>query len=276
MNDGRNIRITTGPRLTGMPANPPWLAISRPMPSADFRLFCFPYAGGNSLIYRAWPGNLPSNIEVCPVQLPGRGSRIRETPHKTLSSMVESLGETLPRYLDKPFVFFGHSMGAMIAFELARLLRRSYGIEPVRLFVSGRCAPHIPDPDPPTYNLPKPEFIEELRRLNGTPRDALENPELMELMIPLLRADFEVVQTYAFSPAEPLSCPISAFGGLEDEEVMYEHLKGWERHTTGHFTLKMFPGDHFFLNTSSEALLLAISADLSRSSGPCPIPKPLF
>jgi len=141
-------------------------------------------------------------------------------------------------------------------------LRREHGPGPVHLFVSGRRAPQVPDPDPPTYNLPEPEFLEELRRLNGTPKAVFEHPELMQLMIPILRADFELVQTYMYLPEPPLDCPISAFGGLQDEDVTREHLEAWRDQTTASFSLQMFPGDHFFLHTAQAFLLQTIACKL--------------
>jgi medium-chain acyl-[acyl-carrier-protein] hydrolase len=145
--------------------------------------------------------------------------------------MVKSISEVIEPHLDKPFAFFGHSMGAMISHDLARALRRKYGVEPVHLFVSGRRAPQMPRTRKTTYDLPEPEFIEELRRLNGTPQEVLDQPELMQLMIPLLRADFSVCQTYQYEPEPPLTCPITVFGGLEDETTR-EELVGWRAQTS--------------------------------------------
>lgn len=247
--------------LQKLTANP-WLVIQRPNPRATFRLFCFPYAGGSTLIYRTWADSLPVHVEVCGIQLPGRGSRMREQPFLDLVELVETLAPVLEPYFDKPFAFFGHSMGATIGFEMARLLSREGKQLPQHLFVSGRRAPQFPETDCPTYNLPDPEFIEELRRLNGTPRELLENPELMQLLLPLLRADFTVCQTYALKEAPPLTCPITACGGLQDTCVSREHLEGWRQHTSDSFALRMLPGDHFFLQTSQPALLRMLAREL--------------
>jgi len=179
-----------------------------------------------------------------------------------LSPLVQALAEAILPFLDRPFAFFGHSMGAMISFELARILRRSPGLKLAHLFVSGRVAPHIIEDDRHTHELPEPEFIEELRRLNGTPIEALEHPELMQLMTPLLRADFSVVGTYTYLPDLPLSCPITALGGLQDSEVSREQLEAWREHTTASFSLHMFPGDHFYLNTERPLLLRVLSRKL--------------
>lgn len=197
-------------------------------------------------------------------QLPGRVPRLREPPHTILTTLVEEIAHVIRPYLDRPFAFFGHSMGAMISFELARLLRRDEANAPLHLFVSGRRAPQIPDTDPVAYNLPDAEMIKELRRLNGTPPEVLEHPELMQLMLPLLRADFEVVKTYCYLVEPPLDCPLSAFGGLQDTEAQREHLEGWREQTTPNFTLRMFDGDHFFIQQAEPVLLRALAQELWR------------
>ncbi len=149
-----------------------------------------------------------------------------------------------------------------MAFEFARLLRDEYGLEPAHLFISGHRAPHIPYPGPVTFHLPEPEFINGLRRLKGTPDEVLENPELMQLLMPLLRSDFELIQTYDFVPSTPLGCDLTALGGVADQEVERSHLAEWRRHTTGHFSTLMFPGDHFFLLKAQRLLLQVISQRL--------------
>ncbi|HEX8091839.1 MAG TPA: alpha/beta fold hydrolase, partial [Blastocatellia bacterium] len=199
---------------------------------------------------------------VCPVQLPGRGNRLQEPSFTRLVDLVQALNQALFPYFDKPFAFFGHSMGAMIAFELARSLRRDYGLEPMHLFVSGRVAPQIRRQEPITYDLPEPELLEELRRLNGTPKEVLEHPELMQLMLPLIRADFQVVQTYKYSPEPPLSCPISAFGGLQDQGVSRAALEAWREQTAATFIIRMFDGDHFFLHGVQPLFLSILAQEL--------------
>jgi medium-chain acyl-[acyl-carrier-protein] hydrolase len=243
------------------PANP-WFTCPRPSPQASLRLFCFPYAGGSALIYRNWPDVLPKNIEVCLLHLPGRGNRLGEKPFSELLPLVEAIAEAIVPYLDKPFAFFGHSMGALIGFELARYLRRQNKPLPSHLFISGRTAPQVPDNDPATYDLPHEEFVRELQRLNGTPKEVLEHPELMHLIVPLLRADFSVCQTYSHAAEPAFNFPITVFGGLQDYEVPREHLEPWSEHTLQNFKLRMIPGDHFFLNSSQPLLLQALSQEL--------------
>lgn len=239
----------------------PWLASFKPNPRARARLFCFPYAGGGAHIYRAWPDSLPATIEVCPVQLHGHGARLMEAPFTQMSPLVQATAEALLPYLDRPFAFFGHSMGALVGFELARQLRGQCDPQPVHLFVSGCFAPNLPDPYP-LRHLPEPEFLEELRRLNGMPQEALENTELMRLLLPTLKADCTVTETYTYTDRPPLNCPISAFGGLQDHLLSRDDLDGWRQQTTASFSLRMFPGDHFFLQTAQPLLLQILSREL--------------
>ena len=239
-----------------------WFAYPRPNPQARLRLFCFPYAGGSALVYRNWPDLVPKDIEVCLLNLPGRGGRLAEEPHTRLLPLAEAVGEAIVPHLDKPFAFFGHSMGALIGFELARHLRRQDRPQPAHLFVSGRAAPQVPAADPVTYDLPEDEFIRELRRLNGTPGEVLEHPELMHLVLPLLRADFSVCETYEYTAEPSFDFPITAFGGLQDDEAPRESLEAWAEHTLRSFKLHMLPGDHFFLNSARPLLLQALSREL--------------
>jgi medium-chain acyl-[acyl-carrier-protein] hydrolase len=199
---------------------------------------------------------------VCAVLLPGRGHRTREEPLTRVATIVERLAPVVELYSAKPFAFFGHSMGALIGFELARRLRREAAAGPAHLFASGCRAPQIPDSSPPTYNLPDAEFLERVRSLNGTPPEVLAHGELMQMVLPLLRADFEAVNTYEYSDEPPLGCPISAYGGLRDEEVARAHLEAWGRHTTGDFVLRMFDGDHFFLHQAEPLLLSVLGREL--------------
>ncbi|HEX8145860.1 MAG TPA: alpha/beta fold hydrolase [Pyrinomonadaceae bacterium] len=248
----------------------PWLIVPRPNPAAALRLFCFPYAGGAARVYRSWAEHLPDGVELCLVELPGRGTRMWEPRLTSILSVAEALEPTLLAALDRPFAFFGHSMGAVTAFEVARRLRRRHGRQPAHLFVSGSAAPHLPRIHPVTYDLPEDEFIEHLVSLNGTPREVHENASLMELLLPLLRADFQAVQTYAWQEEPPLSCPVHAFGGLEDANVSRERLAAWREQTTASFSLRMFPGDHFFINTSGPVLLEVLSSELRRyAARPC-------
>lgn len=215
------------------------------------------------MIYRDWPRKLPSDIELCAIQLPGRSNRLAEPSYTNILAIARAIAAEIVPLLDMPFAFFGHSMGAVIGFELARLLRAEGRPLPLHLFVSGRQAPQIPDDDPVTYNLPNHEFINELRRLNGTPKEALEHPELMELLSPIIRADFEAIQTYEYIPDKPLDCPITAFGGLQDRDVSRENLEAWRQQTTSSFLLRMLPGDHFFVNSARDVIITIVAQTLA-------------
>jgi len=242
-----------------------WIAFRKPNPQARLRLFCFPYAGPGASIFRTWSDGLPADVEVCPVQFPGRETRLMEAPFTQLSPLVQALAQALVPLLDKPFAFFGHSLGALVGFELARQLRKQPGqpaVQPVRLFVSGDRAPQIPQRNRPIHALPEREFLVELRRLNGIPGKVLENAELMQIMLPALRADFAVYETYVYSTEPPLNCPISIFGGLQDRRVSRGDLEAWRDQTSVSFSLRMFPGDHFFLNTTQPLLLHELSQEL--------------
>jgi medium-chain acyl-[acyl-carrier-protein] hydrolase len=241
----------------------PWIVYAKRNPGASRRLFCFPYAGAAAYVFNNWSKFLPNDMEVCAIQLPGRGKRLREPMHTRMSTLCEALYPAVKPLLDKPFVFFGHSMGAVISFELARLLRRERQPLPSHLFVSGRRAAQVREDEPPIYDLPEAEFIAELIRLNGTPREVLEHHELLELMLPLLRADFELIHTYEYSPEPPFAFPITAFGGLEDLEVSSEQLAAWREQTTSQFRLHMLPGDHFFIHRAQDSVLRIINQDIS-------------
>lgn len=243
-----------------------WIEFPRPNPQARLRLFCFPYAGGSTLIYRNWHQSLPPSVEVCAVQLPGRGIRLREPPLRDTVAVVKHVTEVIYGTLDKPFAFFGHSMGALVSFETARNLRRLGVRQPEHLFVSGRSAPKFRYPERPLHALPEGELMDELRRLNGTPREVLDNPELMSLMLPTLRADFEVCETYKYTPEAPLGCPVSVQGGLQDD-IERARLEAWAEETCAGFSLEMFPGDHFFLHTSTQLLLRSLSQHLEQVVG---------
>jgi len=199
-------------------------------------------------------------VEVCPVELPGHGTRRRETPLTSVPEMVEAAAKGIAPALDLPFAFFGHSMGTVIAFELARHLDTSRKMTPLGIFASGRQAPHLPERDPPIHHLPDSEFLAELGRYNGTSETILRNRELMQLLLPTLRADFTAIETYTYEPSSsPINWHITVLGGLEDS-VTREELEGWRALTAGKFLVRMFTGDHFFLYGDAQSQLLEILA----------------
>lgn len=239
-----------------------WIVRTTPNPQARLRLFCFPYAGSGSSTFAAWGRNLPTQVEVCAVQLPGRESRLAEAPYTNMSALVEALTDALRPYLDKPFAVFGHSNGALIGFEFIRQLRRVGLPQPLQFFPSGCRAPQLPNLNPPLYNLPREELIDQIRRANGTLEEILNNEEFMGLVLPLLRADYSLHDLYAYTDEEPFDCPIVAFAGHADELVTSQHLAAWRAQTRGEFKLHVLPGDHFFVRSASGPVLRFLSAYL--------------
>ncbi|MFS8071987.1 MAG: thioesterase II family protein [Byssovorax sp.] len=239
----------------------PWLVIQRPKPQPRLRLFCFPFAGGAASIFRTWGDGFPADIEVCAVQLPGRESRVREPLARDLVPLVQPLCEALLPWLDRPFAFFGHSMGASIAFELARRVKRQIGVEPAHFFASARRAPHCPTRTP-MHALPDALLIEKIRRMGGTPESVLRDAPMMELFLPIIRADLDIVETYNYVPGPPLGCPLTMLRGMDDLEVSDGEAAGWREHTSSVFTLRTLSAGHFFLSTHREQVLRWIAEAL--------------
>jgi medium-chain acyl-[acyl-carrier-protein] hydrolase len=196
-----------------------WFLFPRPNPTAALRLFCFHYAGGNANVFHGWPNCLPLGVEMGAVQLPGRGHRLSEPHVRRLEPLSRTIAQELLPYLDKPFVFFGHSLGALLCFETTRSLRRENRPQPAHLFVSATEAPHRLCIEEPLSGLPKGALVKKLREFNGAPVEALQNDELLDLMLPTIRADFELYETYEYHPESPLECPMIIYGGLEDHQV---------------------------------------------------------
>jgi len=237
-----------------------WLTFPRPNPQAAMRLFCFSYAGGGASTFRPWLQHLAPSIELCAVQLPGRENRLREAPLTQIDPIVDILDQMLPAYFDKPFALFGHSLGAILAFELARALRNRPEARLAHVFVSARIAPQAIDPEPPIYQLPEAQFLAKLRQLNGTPAMVFEHEELLEMLMPILRADFALNETYVYRPEPPLD-------GTEDPKVSESELKEWSAQAAGRFALKMFPGDHFFVSSAQQAIVSLINGELQAVNG---------
>lgn len=245
----------------------PWLPGWQPRPQARVRLFCFPYAGGGAMFYRAWSSELPASIDVCAVQLPGRETRLREPPWTRLAPLVETLAEGLQPYLETPFAFFGHSLGGQISFELARTLRRRGLPLPAHLFISACRAPQVPRREPEVHDLPDADFIAHLVQYGGMPEEVLAHAELMALFLPILRADFAMHETYDYAPEPALPCCISVFGGLQDHEVWRSDLEAWQEHTAREFRLRQLPGNHFYVMQQRAAVLRAVLQDLGSLVG---------
>lgn len=226
------------------------------------RLFCFPYAGGNAHVFRSWQQYLPAQIDVCLVHLPGRARRIRERPHTDLQTLKKELADALQPVTQGRFAFYGHSMGALISFELARELRRRGCVMPLHLFLSACRAPTMVRAVPRTYNLPDREFISEIRKLNGTPKEFFESADILSVLMPLLRADFQVTDTYEYVPERQLACPITVYGGDQDQLATIESLDAWNQQTTAECRIRVFPGDHFFIHSLNREFLRVFRQDL--------------
>jgi len=184
-----------------------------------------------------------------------------------VSDVAKAAAEALKPYLDMDFAVFGHSLGALFGYEFLQVTRQQGGPSARHLIVSAHRAPHVPLPHPPRWQLPDAEFKQTIRDLNGTPKEVLEHPELQALMLPLIRADFRLDETYSTAPEHRmLDCPITAIGGSRDEDVPASHLLGWRDWTSGQFDLKMIEGDHFYIHTQSAGLTALIESAL-RASG---------
>jgi surfactin synthase thioesterase subunit len=241
----------------------PWIGVPGRNRAGDApeRLFCFPHAGGGPAFFRSWPVAFAPEIDVLPVQLPGREARLDEPPHRRLDDLVGPVCAALEPYLDRPYALFGHSMGSLVAYEVARRLS-SGGRPPSCLVVSGRRGPQIPSRRRVLHRLPDDEFLAEVVRLGGMPREIVAAPDLMELLLPVLRADYELSETYRHRPGAPLTCPVAAYMGAADPEVDHAGLRGWRPVTTGEFVGRVFPGDHFYLKGGRSDVLRAVLGDL--------------
>lgn len=232
-----------------------WLPFGSPTQGAALRLFCFPFAGGGASVYRSWRQIAPAGLDVLPVQLPGREGRIREAPCRNAASLAETLAGALSPHMSRPYALFGHSMGALIAFELAGRLREMGLPSPRLLVASASRAPRRTNRVNPIHSLPDAAFRDALRDLEGTPEAVLAHDELMELLLPTLRADFELCEKYANDGSNPLGCPILAIGGSSDPNVSTAELQEWRAMTRGAFTGRVLEGGHFFLDEHAAGIL---------------------
>jgi medium-chain acyl-[acyl-carrier-protein] hydrolase len=244
----------------------PWFVYPSTRSKATVRLFCLPYAGGGAAPFRPWAHLLPPEVELCIVQLPGRETRLRETPYASMTSLVEDLATAIAPALDRPYALFGHSMGALAAFELVCALQRHRRDAPMHVFVSGRRAPQLPDPEPPISHLADDSFVREImRRYNAIPKVILDDQDMLRVFLPTLRADLAMLESHVYRDSGKLDCPITAFGGVHDPRASREDLVAWRAQTRRSFQVHQFPGDHFYLNPQRQALVAQI-ADLLAAS----------
>lgn len=231
-----------------------WFIKQKPNKKADLRLICFPYAGGSASTYMSWANSLPENVELVIIQAPGRGIRIAEQAFSNMYSLVNELISVIPSVLDKPYILFGHSMGSRVAFELMHQLKVVKQPLPLHFIASGSRGPHIKATNKPIYQFSDDDFINELKILNGTPQAVLDNKELMEMFLPLLRADFEVSDTYCYQGNGKFDCPISVLTG-EDDDISIDDLNAWGKWFESELELYSIAGDHFFIDSHKEAVL---------------------
>ncbi|QCB94987.1 thioesterase II family protein [Cellulomonas shaoxiangyii] len=235
------------------------------------RLYCLPYAGGSGRVFADWGPDLAPRVDVVPLELPGRGSRLREEPLDRLEPVVRDVVGSVLRdrvaHGPAPFAVLGYSYGAVLAFELARALEHAHGLRPEHLVVAAMRGPRWPGPVVQVAQLSPERFRHRLARLNGTPRELLDDLGFMALMEPVLRADFAVADSYLWRDGPGVGCPVTALGGTADRSVTAAALDAWAAATTGPFRRHLLPGDHFFLRPSREGLLRTL-ADALRVGGP--------
>lgn len=239
--------------------NTPWFINYQSNKTATVRLFCFPYAGGSAAIFRSWAG---AHFDVWAVEYPGRGLRRSEPPVTGLQVLVDAIFQQIEPLLDRPFAMFGHSMGALVAFEVVRALQAAKGPEPTSFFASGSPAPRLDRKRANIHQLPELEFLKELRSLGGTPEEVLGDSELLRLLIPTLRADFEAAATYQWNEGPKILCPTFVYGGMQDPDVTRADLEAWQDECSSSFRLRMFPGNHFFIRSAESTLLRVLTRDL--------------
>lgn len=235
-----------------------WFKVYQSSPTPKLRLFCFPYAGGSAQIFSQWAQHLPSHVDLFAIQSPGRGRRFSEKPIGCLSTKVDLLHQEILPYTDVPYVFIGHSNGALLAFELARELQKSGNCNLKHIVLSAKRAPQLPRLKPAIHALPQEQFLAQLKAYNFTPDEVLENAELMEIFIPMLRADFSLSDTHQFQVKPSLEADASLYWGNEDDDIPKEDILAWENLIQGQCKLVEFNGGHFFIADNESQFLFNI------------------
>lgn len=264
MNQLQTNAASAGTSTSHLSANAtPWLVPFGPAPkAARMRLYCFSYAGGSASIYQPWRNLLDPSVELFAVQLPGRGARMSERPERSMDALVQKLASVIAQQSPKPFAFFGHSLGALLAFELTRRLKVHQLKQPVKLIVSGCAAPQARNDLEPLDEYDDDKLIERLSKYNGTPPEVLQHRELMRLLAPTIRADFALASEYAYRAGLLLDMPLTALAGTTDDQTSREQIETWGRETSGPFKQHWFEGDHFFIRPQFESVLRTVNTEL--------------
>ncbi|ACE84610.1 thioesterase II family protein [Cellvibrio japonicus] len=239
------------------------LAVVKKNPNATIKLFCFPYAGGSAAIFQQWSRYITANVEVICLQLPGRGDRLDDDLYREMEPLLDDLLQEMMPCIDRPYVFLGYSLGAKTAYELARRLQALEFPVPGLFFSIASPAPHIPRASAPIHLLPDDQFIHRLREYQGASDDVLDDPDVMQLLLPGLRADFSILENYRYTDATKLKTKACLFGGADDMAVPYGHLHAWAEHFTGSVESRVYPGGHFFFDTSLQPFLQDINVLLN-------------
>ncbi|MDZ4684667.1 MAG: alpha/beta fold hydrolase [Planctomycetaceae bacterium] len=239
-----------------------WLTI-RPRDQASARIFCLPYAGSGASVFSHWQSSLPSSLEVCPIQLPGRENRLTEPPVRVVQELAEQIARQILPWLNRPFVLFGHSYGALLAFEVIRSLRRSGSPAPVKLLVSAFCAPRVRPFHRGLHQLDRKELMQWLQETSGEADEALADREWQDLLLPTLRADLEALEHYQYASEPLLECPVTAFVGKEDQIAPWEKMIAWRRETFADFKMHVIEGKHLFLRSTRTSLLRLIQQEMT-------------
>ncbi|MFT5757213.1 MAG: medium-chain acyl-[acyl-carrier-protein] hydrolase [Alteromonadaceae bacterium] len=242
-----------------------WFVIPKPNVHADLKLICFPYAGGSTSTYLSWVNYLPSNVELVIIQAPGRGSRIFEPLYSDMTALTDELVRLIPNVLNKPYIFYGHSLGSRVAFELMDKLSKLKHSSPQHFIASGSRGPHKLSEKKKVAHLPDSEFIDELYRLNGTPKAVIDNKELMDLFLPVLKADFGIAEQYCYSGNTIFECPVSVFGGNEDIDIKSTDLICWQEHFSMKVDLHLISGNHFFVDSNKEVVLQKVNDIITKT-----------
>ncbi|MCH2087142.1 MAG: thioesterase domain-containing protein [Pseudoalteromonas sp.] len=235
-----------------------------PKPNAKHRLFCFPYAGGGNQTYYNWTKYLPENVELVIIQPPGRGARLNESRYTTMHDLVANLLAHFTLFIDKPYTIIGHSLGSRVGFELINQLHQRKLPLPQNFFASGSKGPHQAPREKTSFDLPEHEFKEELRKLSGTPNEILKNDELMQLILPIIRADFQIADTYRFNMKCKFPIRAFVFGGLEDA-ITHSEYKSWFQFFESSGEPTMFDGDHFFIDRQGPSVVQEIAKVITPS-----------